>query len=345
VFANAADINLPQGGTLELNYTDTPDRVRSLTINGMAKAPGTYGAPGSGATNIISGFFLGTGTLLVDPSAPPDDNFGNVIDDFEVDEGHFSWPYNFSPISQTFGLAAGTTIDRVTTQHQGEGAASQLLNLVASGTNWQLRHNSGIGQAANPAGNTSLEAIGSIGFWLKTDDPGITVRMGIDDPVGGNTALERGTALNVIADNQWHLYQWDFEDESQWDPFSGGANGVIDAPTGFVTIDSIWFAGIGNAQIYLDTVSHNPDGTIGFAQSMSGDLNGDGTVNLADYLAWRRGFGTIYTMADYENWRANFGANIGSGSASHAAVPEPSALLLLLSAMLLRAAVRRSVRP
>ena len=114
-----------------------------------------------------------------------------MIDDFEVDEAHFNWNYNFSPVSQTFGLASGpgnssAPSDRVTTEHQAAGTGSQLINLVIDSTGdatWQLRHNSGIGSAAQPAGNVPLPGTGYVGFWLKTDDPGITVRIGIDDPV------------------------------------------------------------------------------------------------------------------------------------------------------------------
>src|SRR4051812_5745640 len=95
----------------------------------------------------------------------PEASRSNVIGDFEVDEGHLGWNYNLSPVSQTFGLSSGSAnstgpMDRVTTQHRGPtGTASQLINLAvdARGDNaWQLRHNSGIGSAAQPADNVSL---------------------------------------------------------------------------------------------------------------------------------------------------------------------------------------------
>jgi hypothetical protein len=196
--------------------------------------------------------------------APPQPGAGNVIDNFEIDEGHFNWPYNQSPSSQSFGLSSATTLERVTTEHQGAGAASQLLNYVIDSIGsdtWQNRHNSGIGAPANPANNEALLASGYVGFWLKTDDAGISVRISVDDPIG-NTALEMGTSQAVIADNEWHLYQWNLDDADEWTAFAGGANGIIDGVSGFVSIDSIWFNGAGSVQIYLDTVSHNPLGPI-----------------------------------------------------------------------------------
>lgn len=81
-----------------------------------------------------------------------------------------------------------------------------------------------------------------------------------------------------------------------------------------------------------------------------GDYNGDGTVNAADYTVWRDG-GTLLnevttigsvTPEDYDEWAARFG-NSGSGSASNAAVPEPTAWLLVVFALcgLLAITIRR----
>jgi autotransporter-associated beta strand protein len=350
--ADLADVYLSSGASLNLNFSGNPDAIRGLYFDGIAQAAGVWGAIGSGApftTSLISG----PGRLSVGDVGPPlpPGPAGNAIDDFEIDEGHFNWNYNYSPASQSFGLASGPAnssgpSDRVTTEHQGAGVASQLIDLVidATGDNtWQLRHNSGIGAnlAAQPAGNVPLAGTGYVGFWLKTDDPGITVRIGIDDPVGGNTALERGTLKNVIADNQWHLYQWNFEDPGDWVAFAGGANGQIDAAGGTVTIDSIWLAGAGNAQLYLDNVMHNPFGMItpGY---IAGDYNGDGLVTDADYAAWRSTFGQlvphwtgadgngdgVVDKGDYVLWRKQMTAGGAGASVGLAAVPEPTAALL-----------------
>jgi autotransporter-associated beta strand protein len=345
--ADTSSVYLSTGTTLDLNFTGSPDYVRALYLNGVAQANGIWGAIGSGAP-FTSPYITGTGRLFVSTIAPPLPPPGDIIDSFEVNEGHFGWDYNNA--TQTTGLAAATTINRITTDHQGTGEASQLLNLVASGGGaWTLRHNSGTGTnlAAEPAGNTKFDATGYVGFWLKTDDPGLSVRIGIDDPVSGNTALERGFAQTLIADNQWHLYQWNLENAAHWDAYSGGANGQIDAPNGKVSIDSIWLTGIGDALVYLDNVSHNALGLLA-ASSVAGDYNGDGTINIADYQMWRSLQGNPVTAGtkadgsanglidagDYVMWRKLL-ALAGGTSASAASIPEPAALLLAAMALAL----------
>jgi len=205
------------------------------------------------------------------------------------------------------------------------------------------------------AGNNKFDATGYVGFWLKTDDSGISVRIGIDDPVSGNTALERGFAQAVIADNQWHLYQWNLENAAHWDAYSGGANGQIDAPNGKVSIDSIWITGLGDALIYLDNVSHNALGLLA-ASSIAGDYNGDGVINVADYQMWRSlqgnpvtagtkadGSGNgIIDAGDYVTWRKLL-ALAGNTSLNGASIPEPAALLLAAIAIIVIPSRRTSL--
>jgi uncharacterized lipoprotein YddW (UPF0748 family) len=262
---------------------------------------------------------------------------GNVIDDFELDEGHFGWSYNQSPASQTNGLSAATTIERVTSEAQA-GIASQQLSFVDGDPNagWQIRHNSGIGAGlnTNPAGNVELVATGYIGFWLKTSDPGASVQIAIDDP---GTA-ERGIVQDIIADDQWRLYQWNLENPDDWEGWVNG-DGEITEPT--ITIDSIFFYGNGDTTIYLDTVSHNPQGLLApplapadfdqdgdvdgadlslwqteYAAGDGADADGDGDTDGSDFLMWQRGY-------------------TGAGALAAAlAVPEPTSLLLLFTGLL-----------
>ncbi len=354
-FTDVSNVRLTTGASLNLTYSGTPDTVDTLFLDGVSQAAGTWGAMGSAAQH-TSPLITGTGLLNVGTFVPPVGDPGNVLDDFEVDEGHFHWAYNQSPPSQTFGLAASTTIDRVTTEHEGTSDASQLLSLVSDGSaNWQIRHNSGTTTSAAPASNVPLESTGYIGFWLKTDDPGVTVRIALDDP----GSADRGSPKSVIADNEWHLYQWNLEDDGQWDGWVTGDGSILGAT---VTIDSIFFNGSSSAQIYLDTVSHNPDGLLA-AAPIPGDYNADGVVDEADYNTWRAAYGNSVTpgsgadgngdgvvdTADYVMWRIQMSAGSASASALQgAAVPEPATIVIVgivAGALFMRRAKSSHSRP
>jgi hypothetical protein len=359
--ASYLHMNPTRGGGVDLTLSQL-QRSYNFGAHGVGfyDFPAYFNAYSAADRQRIRDFFASLGP-------PPPPGPGNVLDDFELGHGHFKWDWNTSPSSQTFGLADGpdgTSITRVTQEAQG-GAFSQLLNFVIADPDdpaWQQRHNSSDNnQAAHPSGNVPLAPTGYVGFWLKTGDPNAQVRLALDDPVpSGSTAIEVGFWQNVTADNDWHLYEWNLEDASHWDAFgNAGSNGILDAVNGTITIDSIWFRGSGNAAIYLDTVSHNPDGPLTAATRIAGDYNGDGIVSAIDYDTWQltlgqnvapgigadgNGDGTV-DAGDYVVWRKAL-SMAGSGTSSLAnapAVPEPSAWLLLVAgvAVLLGADLRR----
>ncbi len=85
----------------------------------------------------------------------------------------------------------------------------------------------------------------------------------------------------------------------------------------------------------------------------NGDYNNDGIVDAADYTYWRNRIGQhvnlgtgadgdlsgVIDAGDYDIWKANFGKLVpnvppGAGAGSVAGVPEPTALALLLAALL-----------
>jgi hypothetical protein len=78
---------------------------------------------------------------------------------------------------------------------------------------------------------------------------------------------------------------------------------------------------------------------------LTGDFNNDGVVDAADYTVWRDNLGAPtddplngngdgqagVTGGDYIVWRNNFGAtNMAAVSSNNAAVPEPSAIVLII---------------
>lgn len=193
-----------------------------------------------------------------------------VIDDFEVNEGHFAQDPDFSgsTAGQTVTAGVGPSVaDRDTTEFFA-GAASERIFMDDNpavndpgGGAWRLRFLSGGG---TPANNATLDATGFVGYWLKTTTPNLRAGIMVDD----GAALERSTRTPIIADGQWHLYQWDFDNADQWDAFAGTApNGAIDAAT--VTLDALYvdaiLAGDGSDQdatFFIDNVSHNNEGEI-----------------------------------------------------------------------------------
>lgn len=254
-----------------------------------------------------------------------------VITSFDSpgDQGYFN-----SPITAAGQTTIGSlSVAEQTSDESHMGGGSQLLDIDANGS-WTLRHLAG---GSSPAGNLVLTAEGSVGFWLKTDDPGLTVQIAVDDP----STADRGTLKNVIADNQWRLYEWDLSDDDQWQAWVNG-DGAITGPT--LTLDSIFFYGSGDATIYLDTVAHNPLGSL-LAAPVVGDYDGSGTVDAGDFDAWLSQFGATVTPGDgadgngdgkvdardYAVWREAYAASVPAPAPLNpfTPVPAPGGLALL----------------
>jgi T5SS/PEP-CTERM-associated repeat protein len=82
------------------------------------------------------------------------------------------------------------------------------------------------------------------------------------------------------------------------------------------------------------------------AAGLLGDYNNNGAVDAADFVLWRKTLGSGIALAnddspgvgpdDYTRWRANFGRTAGSGAGAHVnvAVPEPTALTMLVAALI-----------
>jgi len=113
--------------------------------------------------------------------------------------------------------------------------------------------------------------------------------------------------------------------------------------------DNGW-TGLNGSGIFnrITTTATDPDTVIALTGGpvLLGDYNSDGVVDAADYVVWRKNEGSITTLPNdphggtigtlqFNTWRANFGNMAGSGSGAEsakAAVPEPTALVLLIVA-------------
>lgn len=314
-----------------------------------------YEAGADSATFFSHGSFFNSGSLgadrldavntWYDALAEPLDPGGNlspdaaVITSFDVagDEGAFDRPPTYSGSNQ--GILGGTSEQTFAEDHLGGG--SQILTIDGESSGWRLRHLAGSGSPG--ANNPEFAATGHVGFWLKTETPGLSVRLVVDDPSTG----DQGLLKSVTADGEWRLYEWDLSDDTQWDGWVNG-DGVITGPT--LSIDSIMLYGAGDAVVYLDTVAHNPLGSL-LVPFPTGDYNRDGVVDASDFAAWREQYGDAVTpgdgadgnsdgvvdAADYSVWRDALAA--ASPTAETTGIPTPGSLSLLAGLALL--AVRR----
>src|SRR4051812_20781975 len=112
-------------------------------------------------------------------------------------------------------------------------------------------------------------------------------------------------------------------------------------PTHLVTIDPTTgtVTDLGASLNSLDAIAFQPA-----PPGLTGDYNNNGTVDAGDYVVFRKNAGTTTVLpndpiggtigpAQYTQWRSNFGKPPGSG-ASVSTIPEPTSLVLLLTAML-----------
>jgi GH25 family lysozyme M1 (1,4-beta-N-acetylmuramidase) len=319
------------------------------TVNGIVGA--VDGDLFNGNRTQLEGFLHGDGPLGGLPGGRL------MLSDFNSSEGYlgFSPTYSGSNVN-----ILSTTTAELTSTEAYEGTGSQQLAIDSGGGAWTLRFVSGIGAPpftpANPTTNLPLDATGSIGLWIKTANSGMTVQMLIDDPTAANpSAIEGGVARNIVADGQWHLYEWAFADAAQWNNYAGGGNGAI--TDSIVTIDSLRFTGSGDATLYLDALSQNPAGSLlpppgdfdrdldvdgddlaiwraALGVSAAGDATGDGQTDGADLLVWQR--------------HATGAAAAVTAGASAANVPEPASVALaaagLIPALALRCYAQRHGR-
>ena len=189
-----------------------------------------------------------------------------VFDDFNAGEGHFNVAPNFS--GTTVGELATSTADHDTTDFS-EGTGSQKLVLVHDGstTNLRIRHLSGSGAIANnTVFATTAGTDGFIGYYLKTTHTGFTTAIALDGPTNVVAEMDGGVARPVIADGEWHLYEWDLDNPADWTtvPGIGGGGGLQDSSR---TIDSIFLIdGLGasgdSKTISLDFVALNDTGSV-----------------------------------------------------------------------------------
>ncbi len=206
-----------------------------------------------------------------------------VFDDFKVDQGRFHRGPSYSGTSQgEYTTSTAPTPEQATTawRHIEDGftgMASQKLRIfdnpledVAGVEGWRIRHLSSDGDPAANEAITLDPGVGNdgyIGFFLRTlsplaDDQAFTAQIVVETSPNGAAGLDAGVARRIIADGEWHFYEWNLDDLSQWTQFPGAGDGIL--PTsGNVYVDSILFnGGAFDVEFLLDTIVYNPNGSL-----------------------------------------------------------------------------------
>jgi hypothetical protein len=191
-----------------------------------------------------------------------------VLDDFEAGKGHFNAGITSSGTTKNVDEKSSAMIDDAAAH---DGKASLRLDVRSTSDAAQqgmiLRVLSGAGNPdQNLVGEKTLGNDGYIGFWLRAE-PGnsgpLFVTIFVDDAGADGIGTERGDLREVKADGQWHLFQWNVNEDGRWSNIANG-NGVIDGAN--LTLDSIVFStskdmkggGAFDGRLWIDAVIYSP---------------------------------------------------------------------------------------
>jgi hypothetical protein len=224
-------INLDGGGSSTLVLADPTPRVVNIPV-GIGNQPGSERSVGNN---------LGVHALA--HTQPQTSRY--VFADFEDgDLGRLSLAPGASGSTQGIDKNISSNVAVEGIGHESSWSQRLLIiddpainNPIENPTGgWFVRHLSG--SAASRSQNHPRPADGYIGFWAKTDTAGIDASIAIDNT--NNVTADRGFRRSLIADGNWHLYQWNLDDNDQWEGWFQG-DSTIDSPD--FTLDSIMFFG------------------------------------------------------------------------------------------------------
>ena len=114
---------------------------------------------------------------------------------------------------------------------------------------------------SHPNTNARFPSSGYLGVWMKTGTANVSLSpIVVDDYVHND--LVQGTSQTLTADGQWHLYQWNLNDATQWVSFANDADGAVTSAG--VTLDGLYFTSSipENATIYFDDLAWTESGAI-----------------------------------------------------------------------------------
>lgn len=272
-----------------LGFVGTPTNPNTPNRGAMSQnGADVLSDNGAHYLDILKFFYGGDIQLSVVNQLPGQAAFASkTLAGFERNNETFGRALTFS--GQTRNLGAGTGVARSTINATTLGGTSQRLDFdydaaadaadgsidgffsrhVSSALNTQrltnLTSGSLINPVADPTGNLVLQTMGTLGFWLLAEpvaaDADLQVSLAIDDfgsDLLANTT-EQADFQDVIADGQWHKYEWQLDPIFWSSAFGTAGDGALAAN---FTLDSILFQGFGDAVVYLDDVFYNATGVI-----------------------------------------------------------------------------------
>jgi hypothetical protein len=273
-------INVDGGGSTTMvmddsdNGTQNARVINSPSDNSTPQVPGTERLNGNSLA-VFANFNPGY-VPLPTPARPPAQpalpiiGQQTIFDDFEGTKGRFASAVNASGSSQHVAPASASQVDSSRSHTGNDSLRVDIVNTGGDPARMQLRLLSGGGTPANNTVNDqAMGPEGHVGYFLRVEpgnDP-LWASILIDDGTTGANGLERGAFIPVIADGEFHLYQWNLADAAVWDNFANG-NGAIGGPNAF--LDAIYLSSAPATSggtnwagsVWIDTVAYNPDGTL-----------------------------------------------------------------------------------
>lgn len=274
-------INLDGGGSTAMVMDDIHDGIQNARVINSPADNATPQIPGTErlVANNLAVFALPNPSYVPLSPLPRPGQTGvvptisqqTVFDEFEGSKGHFGSSLTASGSTRNVDASSSSAVDDEV-RHRGESSLRlDVVNTNASPAQMKLRFLSGGGTPGNNlVSGESMGNSGYVGLFLRVL-PGaepLFVSLLVDDGTTTSTGLERSTFLEVLADGEFHLYQWNLSDPDVWANFSGG-NGTIDGPNAF--IDAIYLSSNASTaaggtnwsgQVWIDTVAYNPAGNL-----------------------------------------------------------------------------------
>ncbi len=197
----------------------------------------------------------------------------HIIDDFEADLGHFKNTHpRYSGSSVGFNYHS-LGVDSSTSFHGSASMHFVLTDDPANTAAWVMRFISGTAAALSQ--NDTLGSVGYIGYAMKAigGRDSTYCSIAVDAPA----TAELGTLREINRDGNWHLYQWNLADTSEWTAWlTASANGIIEDP---VSVDALTLFAPNETpdiEIWIDYLVWNPGGEVPVELvSFSSTVNGN----------------------------------------------------------------------